>query len=196
MAYRIPIHVRSSFHDGEGTWIRGGDQMVMEQAAVVGVSSDREIAKVTLIDVPDRPGLAAEVFQDLAARSINVRLIIQGATAAGLGRITFVLDDEYVDGAMRLVEDWKSRGLATAGAVDRDVAKISIVGSRLAATPGLAARMFAVLAREGINIDCISSSEMKIACVIADTHVDEAVRAVHDEFFPEGTAPQAERSSR
>jgi aspartate kinase len=195
MAYRIPIHVRSSFHDGEGTWIRGGDEMVMEQAAVVGVSSDRKIAKVTLTDVPDRPGLAAEVFRDLAARAISVRLIIQGATAEGLGCITFVLDDEYVEGATRLVDDWKSRGLATAGVIDRDVAKISIVGSRLASTPGLAARMFAVLAREGINIDCISSSEMKIACVIADTHVNEAVRAVHDEFFPEGTAPQAERTT-
>ena len=193
MAYRIPIHVRSSFHDGDGTWIRGGDEMVMEQAAVVGVSSDRKIAKVTLIDVPDRPGLAAEVFRDLAARSISVRLIIQGASAAGVGRITFVLDDEYVDGATLLVEDWKSRGLATAGAVDRNVAKISIVGSRLASTPGLAARMFAVLAREGINIDCISSSEMKIACVIADTHADEAVRAVHDEFFPEGKTEQSVR---
>jgi aspartate kinase len=195
MAYRIPIHVRSSFHDGEGTWIRGGDEMVMEQAAVVGVSSDRKIAKVTLIDVPDRPGLAAEVFRDLAAKAISVRLVIQGASAAGLGRITFVLDDEYVEGATRLVDDWKSRGLATAGVVDHDVAKISIVGSRLASTPGLAARMFAVLAREGINIDCISSSEMKIACVIADTHVDEAVRAVHDEFFPAGTPPQAERAT-
>ena len=115
MAYRIPIHVRSSFHDGEGTWIRGGDEMVMEQAAVVGVSSDRKIAKVTLIDVPDRPGLAAEIFRDLAAQSISVRLVIQGASAQGLGRITFVLDDEYVEGATRLVDDWKSRGLATAG---------------------------------------------------------------------------------
>lgn len=195
MAYRIPIHVRSSFHEGEGTWIRGGDRMVMEQAEVVGVSSDRKIAKVTLIDVPDRPGLAAEVFRDLAARSINVRLVIQGATAEGLARMTFVLDDEYVEGAAGLVEDWKSRGLAASGVVDRDVAKISIVGSRLASTPGLAARMFSVLAREGINIDCISSSEMKIACVIADAHVDEAVRAVHDEFFPRGAAPAAEPSA-
>lgn len=195
MAYRIPIHVRSSFHEGEGTWIRGGDQMVMEQAAVVGVSSDRKIAKVTLIDVPDRPGLAAEVFGDLAARSISVRLVIQGATAEGLACITFVLDDEYVEGAARLVEDWKSRGLAAAGAVDRAVAKISIVGSRLASTPGLAARMFSVLARGGINIDCISSSEMKISCVIGDAHVDEAVRAVHDEFFPRGAEPPAEPST-
>lgn len=192
MAYKIPIHVRSSFHEGEGTWIRGGKTMVMEQAAVVGVSSDEKIAKVTLIDVPDRPGLAAQVFRDLAVQDISVRLIIQSASAEGLGRITFVLDDEYVDGAMQLAEEWKAQELARGVVVDQDVAKISIVGSRLASTPGLAARMFAALAREGINIDCISSSEMKIACVIAGAHAKRAVRAVHDEFFPSGTDPAAD----
>ena len=188
MAYRIPIHVRSSFHDGDGTWIRGADEMVMEQAAVVGVNKDTKIAKVTLTDVPDRPGLAAEVFQDLAAQSINVRLIIQSASSEGHGRITFVLDDEYVAAIHPLIDAWKARGLTREVHVDAAVAKISIVGSRLASTPSLAARMFAVLAREGINIDCISSSEMKIACVIAGAEADRAVRAVHAEFFPQGAA--------
>ena len=184
MAYGIPIHVRSSFHTRDGTWIVGSDDMVMEQAAVVGVSSDKKIAKVTLLDVPDRPGMAAHVFRDLAADDISVRLIIQSASSAGRGRITFVLDAEYVGGAEQLVTRWKADGVAAEGLIERDVAKISIVGSRLASTPGLAARMFSVLAREGINIDCISSSEMKVACVIGAEHVDRAVRAVHDEFFP------------
>ena len=191
MAYDVPIHVRSSFHMGTGTWICGGEDMVMEQAAVVGVSSDKNIAKVTLLGVPDRPGLAARVFQDLATDGISVRLIIQSASSKGHGRITFVLDAEYVDGAARLVDRWKADGVARDGIVERDVAKISIVGSRLASTPGLAARMFTVLAREGINIDCISSSEMKVACVIAAEHVDRAVRAVHDEFFPQTDAVAA-----
>ena len=195
MAYRIPIHVRSSFHNGEGTWIRGAEEMVMEQAAVVGVNKETKIAKVTLIDVPDRPGLAAEVFQDLAARSINVRLIIQSASAAGIGRITFVLDAEYVDATRPLIDGWKARGLAKSDEVDPDVAKISIVGSRLASTPSLAARMFAVLAREGINIDCISSSEMKIACVINAVDAERAVQAVHDEFFPQGETADAVASA-
>ena len=186
MAYGIPIHVRSSFHEGGGTWIRGADDMVMEQAAVVGVNKDTKIAKVTLTDVPDRPGLAAEVFQDLAAQSINVRLIIQSASSEGHGRITFVLDDEYVAAIRPLIDGWKARGLTREVQVDAAVAKISIIGSRLASTPSLAARMFAVLAREGINIDCISSSEMKIACVIAGAEADRAVQAVHDEFFPQG----------
>ncbi len=184
MAYGIPIHVRSSFRPGEGTWIRGKDEMVMEQAAVVGVSSDKKIAKVTLLDVPDRPGLAAQVFQDLAARDVSVRLIIQSASSDGRGRITFVLDEAYANEAATLADEWKAQGIASEALVEHHVAKISIVGSRLASTPGLAARMFQVLAREGINIDCISSSEMKIACVIAAEHLERAVQAVHDEFFP------------
>ena len=155
----------------------------MEQAEVVGVSSDRNIAKVTLLNVPDQPGMAAKVFQDLAAQNVNVRLIIQSASADNRGRITFILDAESADGAAQLVRQWKAEGIATDGVIERDVAKISIVGSRLASTPGLAARMFGVLAREGINIDCISSSEMKVACVIAADRLDRAVRAVHDEFF-------------
>ena len=185
MAHGVPIHVRSSFDLRSGTWIRGENEMVMEQAAVVAVSSDKKIAKVTLLDVPDRPGLAARVFQDLAVEEISVRLIIQSESADGLGRITFVLDETYVSQVARLGERWKRDGLCGTTLVDQDVAKISIVGSRLASTPGLAARMFAVLAREGVNIDCISSSEMKIACVIAAEPLERAVRAVHDEFFPQ-----------
>ena len=185
MAYDVPIHVRSSFKATEGTWIRGGDEMVMEQAAVVGVSSDKKIAKVTLLDVPDRPGLAARVFEDLASEGISVRLIIQSASSAGRGRITFVLDEAYAEQATRLAEQWKAQEICGEAMVEHNVAKISVVGSRLASTPGLAARMFSVLAREGINIDCISSSEMKVACVIGAEHLDHAVRAVHDEFFPE-----------
>jgi aspartate kinase len=185
MAYDVPIHVRSSFKAMDGTWIRRGEDMVLEQAAVVGVSSERKIAKVTLLDVPDRPGLAARVFQDLAAEDLSVRLIIQSASSHGRGRITFVLDDEYVESAAGLAERWKTVEICGEAIVDRDVATIAIVGSRLASTPGLAARMFSVLAREEINIDCISSSEMKVACVIAADHLDHAVRAVHDEFFPE-----------
>ena len=185
MAYDVPIHVRSSFKATDGTWIRGGDEMVMEQAAVVGVSSDKKIAKVTLLDVPDRPGLAAKVFEDLAKDEISVRLIIQSASSEGRGRITFVLDEAYAQQATGLAERWKGEEICTEAVVERNVAKISIVGSRLASTPGLAARMFSVLAREGINIDCISSSEMKIACVIGAEQLEHAVRAVHDEFFPQ-----------
>jgi aspartate kinase len=187
MAYRIPIHVRSSFHMKPGTWIREGVES-MEQALVVGVTGDKKIAKVTLLNVPDRPGVAATIFEDVAEHGINIRLIIQSAAADHRAGITFIIDDEFADAASELVEQWKRKGIATEGIVERRVAKIGIVGSRLASTPGLAARMFAALAREGINVDCISSSEMKVACVIAEEHIDRAVRAVHAEFFPAGPA--------
>ena len=187
MSYGIPIHVRSSFTHDPGTWIRSGEA-AMEQAEVVGVSSDQKVAKITLLNVPDKPGIAAQVFQELAEKGISIRLIIQSASSEHLARITFILDEEYADEAVTLLERWTREELATDLLVERDVAKISIVGSRLASTPGLAARMFKALAHEGINIDCISSSEMKVACVIASKHLDRAVRAVHNEFF----APQPE----
>jgi aspartate kinase len=190
MAYKIPIHVRSSFHSRPGTWIREGAES-MEQASVVGVTSDKKIAKVTLLNVPDKPGVAATIFQDVADKGVNIRLIIQSAAADARAGITFIVDDEFADAASELVEQWKGKGMATAGMVERGVAKIGIVGSRLSSTPGLAARMFAALARERINVDCISSSEMKVACVIAADHIDRAVRAVHDEFFPPAPAGRA-----
>ncbi len=180
----VPIHVRSSFHSRDGTWIRGGTE-VMERAEVVSVTSDSKIAKVTLREVPDEPGIAARVFQDLAQAGINIRLIIQSASSQDRGRITFILDLEFLDGVRELGKTWEEAGVTSCCVVESDVAKISIVGSRLASTPGLAARMFSILAREGINIDCISSSEMKVACVISADCLDDAVLAVHQEFFPE-----------
>ncbi len=188
MSYGIPIHVRSSFTDAPGTWIRSGET-VMEQAEVVGVTSDNKVTKITLLNVPDRPGIAAQVFEELAAKEISIRLIIQSASAESRARITFILDEEYTDSAVAVLSRWKDEQLASDVVVERDVAKISIVGSRLGSTPGLAARMFKVLAREGINIDCISSSEMKVACVIASRHLDRAVKAVHEEFFKTQPAP-------
>ncbi len=188
MSRGIPIHVCSSFTDAPGTWIRSGET-VMEQAEVVGVTSDSKVTKITLLNVPDRPGIAAQVFEELAVKEISIRLIIQSASAERRARITFILDEEYTDSAVAVLSRWKDEQLASDVVVERDVAKISIVGSRLGSTPGLAARMFKVLAREGINIDCISSSEMKVACVIASRHLDRAVKAVHEEFFKTQPAP-------
>lgn len=180
MQYEVPIHVRSTFHRRQGTWIRGG---AMEKAAVVGVTADKKIAKVTLLEVKDEPGLAATVFRDLAREDVNVRLIIQAAATHDRNRITFVTDNDQVDSIRELERQWRRRGLVSEVLVDLDVAKIAIVGSRIASTPGLAARMFTALARQGVNIDCISTSEMKVSCVISRTDLDEAVRAVHEEFF-------------
>ena len=185
MEYDIPIHVRSSFHLEQGTWI-GGGVIPMERAEVVGVTSDAKVAKITLLNVPDQPGAAARVFDDLARAGVNIRLIIQSASSENQARITFILDIEFLTPVQDLAGRWEAEGLTSECVIENDVAKISIVGSRLASTPGLAARMFTVLAGAGINIDCISSSEMKVACVISSDRLDEAVRTVHEEFFPEG----------
>jgi len=187
----VPIHVRSTFHRRQGTWIRGG---VMEDAAVVGITSDKKIAKVTLIDVRDEPGLAAAIFRDLAREDVNVRLIIQAAASHDRNRITFVTDNDQVDRIKQLASTWRARKIVGEVAVDLDVAKIAIVGSRIASTPGLAARMFTALAKVGVNIDCISTSEMKVSCVIGCDDLDQAVRAVHAEFF--GTSRVATTSAR
>jgi aspartate kinase len=183
MAYKIPIHVRSSFHLKEGTWIREGVIRTMEAAEVVGVTSDKKIAKVTLLNVPDKPGIAAQIFEDVAAKEINIGLIIQSAAADHRAGITFIVEEEFAETTKKLVAEWVKKGLAKEGTVERGVATIAIIGSRLSTTPGLAGRMFAALAREGINVDCISSSEMTMSCVIASEHIERAVRAVHAEFF-------------
>ncbi|MPZ18087.1 MAG: aspartate kinase [Luteitalea sp.] len=178
----VPIHVRSSFHTRPGTWVRGG-AIKMEEAAVVGVTADKKVAKVTLLDVHDEPGVAAKVFKDLAQASVNVRLIIQAAATHDRNRITFTVDLDSAPAVRALAPTWLKRKIAGEVLVETDVAKIAIVGSRIASTPGLAARMFEALATHRINIDCISTSEMKVSCVISATQLDEAVRAIHEEFF-------------
>src|SRR6185503_6503455 len=125
----------------EGTWIREGAKM--EEAEVVGVTSDRKIAKITLLNVPDEPGIAAQIFTDVAAKDINIRLIIQSAAADHRAGITFIIEDEFADLARKLVNEWTQKGLAKEGMVEKDWATIAIIGHRLAATPGLSARMFA-----------------------------------------------------
>ena len=155
----------------------------MEDAAVVGITSDKKIAKVTLVDVRDEPGLAAAIFRDLAREDVNVRLIIQAAATHDRNRITFVTDNDQVDRVKELERTWRTRKIVGEVEIDLDVAKIAIVGSRIASTPGLAARMFTALAKVGVNIDCISTSEMKVSCVIGCDDLDQAVRAVHAEFF-------------
>src|SRR5262245_26419173 len=182
MSYKIPIHVRSSFHLREGTWIRDGAK-TMEEAEVVGVTSDKKIAKVTLLSVPDKPGVAAQIFEDVAAKDINIRLIIQSAAADHRAGITFIIEQDFAAEAEHLLGEWKKKGLAKDGQVETGVATIAIIGSRLSTTPGLAGRMFGPLARQKINVDCISSSEMTVSCVISADQIAEGVRAVHDEFF-------------
>jgi len=170
---------------------------MMERPSVVGVTTDRKVAKITLLDVKDQPGIAAHVFRDLADAEINVRLIIQAAPLHERNRITFIIESDDIDAVKRLIPGWKKSKTAGRVEIDTDVAKIAIVGSRIASTPGLGARMFTALADRSINIDCISTSEMKVSCIIAEKALDDGARAIHAEFFGQTVkAETEERGSR
>jgi len=180
--YRVPLHVRSSFHEGEGTWVAEEDSS-MEQVSVSGVASDHNQAKLTLEGVPDQPGVAASVFGPIASAGIVVDMIIQNASAAGTTDLTFTVPESDYARAREILDDVARTIGARAVAGDTDVAKVSIVGLGMRTHAGIAARMFAVLAGEGINVQMISTSEIKISVVIAAKYVELAVRALHAAFI-------------
>jgi aspartate kinase len=179
MRYNVPVHVRSSFNDNEGTWVVKEDKK-MEDVLVSGVTLDRNQAKITLRGVPDRPGLAAKMFGPIAAAHIVVDMIIQNASAEGDTDVTFTVAKTDFDKALELVksvaQEIKARGVAT----DTNVVKVSIIGLGMRSHAGVAAKTFEVLAREGINIEMISTSEIKISVVIAAKYGELAVRVLHE----------------
>jgi aspartate kinase len=180
--YHVPLHVRSSFHDGEGTWVVEEDSS-MEQVSVSGVASDHNQAKLTLGGVPDQPGVAASVFGPIAEAGIVVDMIIQNASAAGTTDLTFTVPESDYQRARAILDGVASTVGAHTVVGDTDVAKVSIVGLGMRTHAGIAARMFAVLAAEGINVQMISTSEIKISVVIAAKYVELAVRALHAAFI-------------
>jgi aspartate kinase len=181
--YGVKVHVRSSFNHDEGTWVVEEDPS-MEEVTVSGVAADPNQAKLTLAGVPDRPGVAAHVFGPIAAAGIVVDMIIQNASADGTTDLTFTVPrDDY--GKARALLDGIARDIgASAVRGDLDVVKVSIVGLGMRSHAGVAARMFDVLSREGVNIQMISTSEIKISVVIATKYVELAQRALHDAFIP------------
>ncbi len=177
--YRVPVHVRSSFHDGEGTWVVE-EESGMEDVSVAGVASDQNEAKLTVRGVPDQPGVAARLFGAVAAAGIVVDMIIQNASADGTTDLTFTVPRGDYDKALELVEGVARHIGARDVRGDLDVAKVSIVGVGMRTHAGIAARMFEVLANEGINIQMISTSEIKISVVVDAKYTELAVRALHD----------------
>jgi aspartate kinase len=176
----VRIHVRSSFEDVPGTWVQEVDEM--EGVLISGIALDRDEAKVTLERVPDRPGVAATVFKAIAAQGISIDMIVQNISHAGATDLSFtapLVDVPRLQGVMDAV-------VAEIGAdrftVDDAIAKISLVGAGMKAHPGVAADMFDVLAAEGINIAMISTSPIRISCVIRKADGERAVRVVHDRF--------------
>ena len=179
--YGVPIHVRSSFHKRPGTMIVG-ELPVEDRNRVRGVAHESNVAKITVLGVPDRPGIAATIFEPLAAAGISVDVIVQNVGVAGHTDLTFTIAETELRMAEPLVR-------AAAGAIGaRDVTasggigKVSIVGTGMLGTPGIAARMFRTLAEAGINIEMISTAEIRITCLVARDRLEDAVRALHRSF--------------
>ena len=180
--YQVPVHVRSSFSQDEGTWLVSEDQS-MEEVTVSGVTSDLDQAKITLLRVPDRPGLAAKLFAPIAQDNIVVDMIIQNASADEKTDVTFTVPRGDVHKALERVKNVAPEIGAEDVVYDTEVVKVSIVGLGMRSHAGVASRMFEVLAAEGINIQMISTSEIKISIVIAAKYAELAVRVLHDAFI-------------
>jgi aspartate kinase len=180
--FSVPVHVRSTFSDVEGTWLVKEDD-AMSDVLVSGVSCDKNEAKLTLLRVPDRPGLAAQVFGPIADAHIVVDMIIQNASEDGTTDLTFTVSKADHKKALSIVEKTLPALQAKGVKVDTDIAKISVVGVGMRTHAGVAAKMFEALAREGINIEMISTSEIKISVVIDAKYTELAVRVLHDAFI-------------
>jgi len=177
----VVIAVRSTFSDHPGTLIQEADPMEIRDR-VRGLALDRKVAKVTLVGVPDRPGIARAVFDPMAEAGINIDLIVQNVGHAGATDLSFTVPAVDLAKVRRLL-DPVVRDLGFADmTTDAAVAKVSVIGSGISTTPGYAARMFGALADAGVNIEMISTSEIRITCIIAEDQVDEAARALHKAF--------------
>jgi aspartate kinase len=180
--YGVPLHVRAAFNDAEGTWIGEEDQLVLEKAIVSGVTHDTSEAKASVLGVPDRPGVAARVFRALADAGVNIDMIVQNSSADGTTDITFTLPKTDLPAAEPILAHLRSEIGARGIAYDPDVAKVSLIGAGMKSHPGVAADMFEALADAGINIEIISTSSIRVSCVVRATEVEKAVRAVHAKF--------------
>jgi aspartate kinase len=178
---KVVIHVRSSFNDEEGTLVK--EEIKMEKKrTVTGIAYDENTAKIAIKNIPDRPGIAADIFTALAQKAINVDMIIQSTAGENMNNITFTVPkDDLAEAAKtckQLAADFGSGEIVT----DKDVTKVSIVGVGMISSPGVAAKMFDILAKEGINIDLITTSEIKISCAIDQHLTKKAIKALHKGF--------------
>ncbi len=179
--YGVPVYVKSTFSDEGGTLVTKEDKD-MEKEVVSGVTYDRDQAKITVTHVPDRPGIAARLFTPLAERQIMVDMIIQNASIENVTDLSFTVSKKDVKEASRLVQEAAREIGAKSVEIDDSVAKISIVGVGMISHSGVAAKMFATLSKEGINIMMISTSEIKISCVVQAKYTELAVMVLHEAF--------------
>jgi aspartate kinase len=177
----VLLHVRSSFDHDEGTWIREADER-MEQAIISGVVHDTSEAKITLEDVPDRPGIAAAVFRAVADEAINVDTIVQNVSREGTTDISFTVPKTDVPHAGKVMQRVVDEVGAARYTTDDGIAKVSLVGAGMKTHPGVAADMFGALAEADINIEMIATSPIRISCVIRGQDVEAAVKVLHERF--------------
>jgi aspartate kinase len=180
--YGVALHVRASFTDSEGTWIAEEGELVLERAIVSGVTHDVSEAKATIVSVPDSPGIAARVFRALADSGVNIDMIVQNVSANGTTDISFTLPKSDLAIAKPILDQLAADIGASSVDLDDEIAKVSLVGAGMKSHPGVAADMFEALAEAGINIEIISTSSIRVSCVVRAGVVDRAVQAVHDKF--------------
>ena len=179
--FNVPIHIRSSFLDKKGT-IVSKEVKAMEDIVVSGVAVNKNEAKITICDVPDKPGVAARIFKNIAQANINIDMIIQNVSRTGYTDMSFTVMSKDLNKTLKTAMAIASKIGAGAVECNENIAKISVVGIGMRSHSGIASRMFAALARDKINIEMISTSEIKISCVISKKNATKAVKALHKEF--------------
>ena len=179
--FNVPVEVNSSFKEGKGTLVTKEDAD-MEAVAVAGVTGDRNQAKITIIGVPDRPGVAARIFVHVAQANINVDMIIQNVGQAALTDLSFTVPRADLKKALPVIQAVAKEVEAKSVSVTESIAKVSLIGVGMRSHSGVAAKMFDVLSHEGINIMMISTSEIKISCVIDEKYLELAMRSLHAAF--------------
>ena len=181
----VRVHVRSSFTDEPGTWVVSDEELEvtgMEQAVISGVTHDTSEAKVTITRVPDRPGVAARTFRALADEAVNVDMIVQNVSTEGHTDISFTVPRSDLARTLKVMEGHIEELGAAGITSDAEVGRVSIVGAGMRSNPGVAATMFETLAAEGINIEMISTSTIRVSCVVEESDVERAVVALHAAF--------------
>ena len=184
--YELPIHVRSSFSTHEGTWVvkdhpEGGD---MEQAIISGIAHDKSEAKITIVGVPDRTGVAARIFQAIADADINIDMIVQNVSAAstGLTDISFTLPKAEGASATTILQRIQGEVGFSAIQYDDQIGKLSLIGAGMRSHPGVTATFFAAMSEAGVNIEMISTSEIRISIVCRAADLEKGVKAAHTAF--------------
>ena len=193
--YGVTLEVLSSFEVKPGTLVREEDKQ-MEQMIIRGIAADKNQAKATLLGVPDTPGVAARIFKALAAANINVDMIVQNVSAAGVTDVSFTVAKDDINKTQRTIEPLVKQIKAAGLSFDGDIAKVSLVGVGMKSHSGVAYKMFDVLAANKINIEMISTSEIKISVAIRAQEADRAVRALHDAFGMGKPAPKKKAAKK